>query len=159
MPRNVGSIKEPDQLNYTRKTCWSAKLIVLRPGTIWLHFILLKNFLTEMTPVWNFTESDNWINVLNFASRILAISVVNYTCRPCMGSTKKIVENIPVEISMGGRNTDFHTRGCSLPILPSFQWTILGYSWNFCAICDQLSMGFFTFLLYKSDLLLIWTFL
>ena len=103
----------------------SAKLIVLRPGTIWLHFTPLKNFLTEMTPVWNFTESDNWINVLNFASRILAISVVNYTCRPCMGSTKKIVENIPVEISMGGRNTDFHTRGCSLPILPSFQWTIL----------------------------------
>ena len=36
----------------------SSKLIVLRPGTIWLHFTQLKNFLTEMTPVWNFTESE-----------------------------------------------------------------------------------------------------
>ena len=76
-----------------------------------------------------------------------------------MESTKKLVENIPVEISIGGRNTDSHTRGCSWPLFPSFQWTILGYSWNFWAICDQLSMGFFTFLLYKSDYLLIWTFL
>ena len=36
----------------------SSKLIVLRPGTIWLHFTQLKNFLTDMTPVWNFTQSE-----------------------------------------------------------------------------------------------------
>ena len=83
-------------------------------------------------------------------SRILAIAVVNYTCRPCMESTKKLVENIPVERSIGGRNTDSHTRGCSWPLFPSFQWTILGYSWNFWAICDQLSMGFFTFKFFTS---------
>ena len=40
-----------DQLN-------SSKLIVLRPGTIWLHFTQLKNSLTEKTLVWSFTESE-----------------------------------------------------------------------------------------------------
>ena len=43
---------------YKEDTLNSSKLIVLRPGTIWLHFTQLKNFLTEMTPVWNFTESE-----------------------------------------------------------------------------------------------------
>ena len=68
-----------------------------------------------MTPVWNFTESDNWINVLNFASRILAISVVNYTCRPCMGSTKKIVKISQLRYPWGEETLTFIHAGVLCP--------------------------------------------
>ena len=43
---------------YKEDTLNSSKLIEMRPGTIWLHFTQLKNFLTEMTSAWNFTESE-----------------------------------------------------------------------------------------------------
>ena len=37
------------------------------PGTLPLQFTQLKNFETEITPVWNFAKSDNWIHVLKLA--------------------------------------------------------------------------------------------
>ena len=43
------------------------------PGTLPLQFTQLKNFETEMTPVWNFAKSDNWINVLKLAHLIFRL--------------------------------------------------------------------------------------
>ena len=68
----------------------------------------------------------------------MGIAVVNY--RPYMESTKKLLDKIPVEISMGGINIDSHTRGCSNgPLSLLFNEQFLAC--NFCVICDQLSMG------------------
>ena len=59
MPQNVGSITRPDQPNYTKKTHW-----ILQSWSYYGQALFdcishnYKNFLTEMTPVWNFTESE-----------------------------------------------------------------------------------------------------